>query len=353
MIEEKIYDIKFIYDEGLIKVINESNQKFRLNFLNPDKGFYGFNHMNFNPGTWVSTKPTQWSQGKVENRLEIILTSKDKKYLVEFNYDEKKFKNITDEYCYLENYEVIKKKISILITAYDCVDYIDETLNKFFEIIDRKEQLDVEILIGIDGCDKTVRHISNKSYPNYVNVLYSDKNYGMTLMKNSLIYNASNEKVLMFDSDDIPTENLIDIVYDELNNNDVVYYNYYKFKDGTNYGDEKNLELISDNYMGGTFGIKREKFLKMNGFFPWRVQSDDEFKNRIKHNNENNIKLKVIKDYLFYYRIRNKSLSRNKKFGIKSKIRRIYLDIMTNKFMYGKFQNPERFKYNNKLIYIQ
>lgn len=350
MISSSFYGIDLFYDNGIIRVENKSEKDYVLNFLDPVNEFFGYNNKNFNIGVWSMTNPYEWDI-KFSGKLEIILTSIDSLYKFYFDINNKEFVDITNSTIKVENYKIVKKNISILITAFDCVDYIDETLKMFFDISEKNEHLDLEILVGIDGCEKTLRHFSEKIYPNYVKVLYSENNYGMSLMKNSLVYHASNNKVLLFDSDDIPNNKLIDMVYDELDNNDFVYYRYYTFDDGLDYKNPDNLKKITNNFMGGTLGLNKTKFLEINGFYPWRVQSDDEFKRRLKFND--NLNYSVIEECLFFYRIRNSSLSRNKKYGKDSEIRRIYLHIMTDKTINRDFNNPQIFKYNKKLIYVQ
>jgi hypothetical protein len=237
------------------------------------------------------------------------------------------------------------------MAAYSANKYIDETIDKFIEILNNKEHLDVEIIILIDGCKDTFKHISQKVYPDFIKVYLSYDNYGLSITKNTLVNLCKNEKFIFFDSDDIPTNNLIDMVYDALDDSDIVYYKYKFFNDGDDYKNEKNLKNVDNNYMGGTFGMVKSKFLEINGFFPWRVQSDDEFKWRV--NGIPSIKTKVIEDNLFLYRIRIDSLSRNNSTKPGSFIRDTYVELINENINNRDFKNPTRFKYNKNIILIQ
>ena len=351
MNDTTFYNIKFSTDDkGNIKVINQTIDTLKIMFTDKTIGFNGYVNMNFTSGMWVLTNPKNWQFGGNCDEINIKILSPEKMYEIVFNTKNKTFLDKTDNFYKLNNYEVINKQISILIAAYKSEKYINETLNKFIKIIESKEYLDVEIIILIDGCIDTLKVLSNKVYPDYIKIYLSDKNYGLSITKNTLVTLSSNDNFIFFDSDDIPKSELINVVYDELNENDLVYYRNYIFKDGENYMDDKNLTSIKNQYMSGCFGMKKNKFLEVNGFFPWRVQSDDEFVKRALSLKK--LKVKKVNKILFYYRLRSESLSRDTSTNEKSFIRKCYIDLISNKIVNG-FSNPNNFKYNKNTIIIQ
>lgn len=342
------FDIE-VNDENLITINNINAGKCNISFYNPILNFWGFNVYDINDNMWVKTNPTKWDFGKINEKGEvhIIITFQNKILKIKYDFLNRHFEDITDENLIVVNGEVIKKNISVLIPAYDTVKYIDETLNKFNEICEKYDYLDVEIIVGIDGCLETFKHISKKVYPENVKILLSEKNYGEPIMKNSLIQICKNEKFIVFDSDDIPTDEMINVLWNELNNYRFVFYPSYNFNDGD---DITGKEKISKNVWGGCFAGLKSDFLNLNGWFPWRVSADDEFQKRV---GNKEIKHLNMDKPLFYYRIRGNSSSRDGLTNEKSFIRRCYLDLMTEKIAKNKFDNPNRFYFNKNLLYIQ
>jgi len=352
MNELKLDNIIFSTDNnGTIKVINQTHHKLCIYFTDESIKFNGYVNNNFTPGMWVTTNPDNWDFGGKVKDIKINILTESQKYVVNFNREDKTFNDLTDKNFKLKNYEIVKNKISILIAAYKSEKYINETLDMFIKIIENKEYLDVEIIILIDGCIDTLKLLSNKVYPDYIKIYLSDKNYGLSVTKNTLVTLSSNDNFIFFDSDDIPKSDLINVVYDELNENDLVYYRNYIFKDGENYMDDKNLTTRENQYMSGCFGMKKSKFLEVNGFFPWRVQSDDEFVKRALSLKK--LKVKKVNKILFYYRLRGESLSRDTNTNEKSFIRKCYIDLIHDKIVNGDFFNPNNFKYNKNTIRIQ
>lgn len=353
MIFEEVFDgyKVTLNSETEIKIINESKEKSIITFYNKECSYHGYTNSNFFHNHWVITDFKKWTNCNNKNIYYIDIISESKKITLEYNLIEKKITNKSDKFCLIENFKQKQKNISILIPVYRNYLLLDETLNTFIDILDKKNHLIVEIIIGIDGCEETLRHVSKKVYPDFVKIFFSEKNYGLSIIKNTLIQNSSNEKCILFDSDDIPTINLIDIVYNSLDETDFVFYKNLSFIDGTDYTKKENLITPKDNnFLGGTFGMNRSKFLSMCGFFPWRVQSDDEFKHRLANKK---INFKVIDNFLFYYRIRNNSLSRNRKTNQYSLIRQVYRSLMGEKIQTNTFENPNLFKFNKDIIWIQ
>lgn len=352
MRELKLDNINFSSDEnGYIKVVNQSLDKLSIIFSDEVIKYNGYVNNDFKPGHWVMTNTNDWDYKSESKTIKIKITSPKQKYTVLYNIETKEFMDKTDNFVKVVDYKVINKKISILIAAHKSDLYIDETINSFIKILKNKQHLDVEIIILIDGCRDTLKHISKKVYPDFIKIYLSYENYGLSITKNTLVSLCKNERFIFFDSDDIPTNDLIDTVYDSLDENDIVYYNHYFFNDGDDYNVEKNLKTIDNHYMGGTFGMYKNKFLDINGFFPWRVQSDDEFKWRT--NDIKKVKKKVLNEKLFIYRIRKDSLSKDKRTSDGGILRDTYKEIINDNIVNRSFKCPNDFKYNKDVIVIQ
>jgi len=336
-------------DENIITVLNKRKEKCDIVFFNPEIKFFGSNFYDVKPGYWVKTTPTKWELGRVneKNKVEIRLQLKDKHFKLEYSFEKKEFNDITDNYEVVIDGKILNKKISILIPAYGVTEYIDETIEKFIEIEDRFKYLDIEFIIGIDGCMDTFKYMSKKVYPENFTIVLTEKNYGEPIMKNSLIKMCSNEKFIVFDSDDIPTIDMVNKLWEKLEEYEFVLFKSYNFNDGESYKNDN----ISENYWGGCFAGTKSKFISVNGWYPWRVSSDDEFKRRIQKKDEFNTLM--LNEPLFYYRIRNNSSSRDKQTNTDSFLRRCYLDIMTEKIGKNDFKNPNRYYNNKNLILIQ
>ena len=87
----------------------------------------------------------------------------------------------------------------------------------------------------------------------------------------------------------------------------------------------------------------------MNGFYPWRCQSDSEFQERLLNSK---CRIKNLDIPLFYYRILNTSLSRSELTSKGSTIRNTYISIMDEKRVSGSWNNPSRL-YTSECIRIK
>jgi hypothetical protein len=339
-----------IMDDFSVKVVNRCENRAKVSFYNPVKKFWGFNEVNFTEGMWVSTSPKKWVFDSVDDILNIIISLENIRYNIEYSFQKNEFNDKTDPFHRFINFEEIVKPITILIAAYDVSEYIEQTLNSFYIIQEKYPYLDLRIIVGIDGCKKTFKYLSKKVYPENTTILLSEKNYGEPIMKNSLVEYCETEKFIIFDSDDIPLDNLVNFVWEKLEECDIVHYSSYNFIDGKDFSLIENIQP-SGHVWGGTFGCKKSTFLKFNGFFPWRVQADDELLHRIISEIPSN-KRCTSNEPLFYYRIRNNSSSRDKMTNNMSFLRQSYLDLMAEKNTNRIFENPNRF-YFRKLLYIQ
>jgi len=61
--------------------------------------------------------------------------------------------------------------VSVIIPTFDNIEFIDETLTSIYN---SGKDFEYEILIGIDGCNKSLKYLKDKSYPlNILNFYYN------------------------------------------------------------------------------------------------------------------------------------------------------------------------------------
>lgn len=211
-----------------------------------------------------------------------------------------------------------KSDLSIIIPTYKNTQYIDECLYSIFE---SGINQNIEVLVGIDGCQETLEYIKTKSYPDFVKFYYFNENNGPYLIKNSLTKIANSDNLLFFDSDDIMLPGTIREVIEKLQTYDCVRLKY------NNHINNKP-DTTKTNFGEGVVAIKKELVLEMNGFEPWRVAADSEFMGRLYKRNP---KIYHTKNVTFYYRQHPTSLTKRPDTGMSSQLRASYAKQLKNK----------------------
>ena len=90
--------------------------------------------------------------------------------------------------------------ISVLIPTYNSVDSLDLLIRSLVDGVD--DINNVEIIVGIDGTEQINQPIVDK-WKSRVNFLISPTNQGLCRNTNLLVYNASNEWVLILNDDNV------------------------------------------------------------------------------------------------------------------------------------------------------
>lgn len=217
------------------------------------------------------------------------------------------------------------KELSIIIPTFNSEFFLQNCLDS---IINSIKNLDCEILVGIDGCEKTLNYIKNKKFDYRIKFFYFDKNSGPYVVKNTLCKISNSENIIFFDSDDIMKENMVSLILSKLSGNDFVKPMYCDFTDG------KKITEVSktNNYGEGVFAIRRKLFLEMNGFEPWRCAADSDFMGRLYKNNK---KFSFTDEVVFYRRIHPNSLTQNPETCAWSKLRAHYYNLSKNRKTFG------------------
>jgi glycosyltransferase involved in cell wall biosynthesis len=76
------------------------------------------------------------------------------------------------------------EKISVIIPTKDTPKYLDECITS---ILNQKNDYDIEVILGIDNCEKTLNHIKNNKLYSNIDVYYFYENVGPYIIKNNLI----------------------------------------------------------------------------------------------------------------------------------------------------------------------
>lgn len=162
-------------------------------------------------------------------------------------------------------------KISIIVPVYNVRDYIirciDSLINQTF--------LDFEIIVVNDGCTDDSIELIKKNYSDSRLKIIKKKNGGVASARNFGVKYAIGDYLLFVDSDDFLEKDALLLLYQEAvkNNHDLVFCDYYKYYNETNYShvpliehfDPNNLKSVITGMPGPVCRlIKRKLYLKNN-----------------------------------------------------------------------------------------
>ena len=216
--------------------------------------------------------------------------------------------------------------ISVIIPTFDNIEYIDETLDSIYK---SGKNFDYEILIGIDGCNKSLKYLKDKTYPDNTKIFFFPTNKGPYLIKNTLSTLAKYDNLLFFDSDDIMEENMIGYCLNSLNKHQCVKPRLHNFRivDG-----KMVNEVGRKNWGEGVFAIHKKIFDYHNGFEGWLVAADSDFMNRLY---KNNTSVDLSQEILLLRRLHDKGLTSRPDTGLRSSLRLKYASISKSKKYFG------------------
>lgn len=228
--------------------------------------------------------------------------------------------------------------ISVIIPTYDNIEFIDETLKSIYN---SGKDFDYEILIGIDGCKKSLNYLKDKSYPPNTKIYYFSKNKGPYLIKNTLSTLAKYDNLIFFDSDDMMEENMIGYCLNSLNKYQCVKPRLRNFRivDGKMVNEEKRK-----NWGEGVFAIHKNIFDYYNGFEGWLVAADSDFMGRLY---KNNISVELTQEILVLRRLHDKGLTSRPDTGLRSSLRSKYASISKSKKYFGPLPTLKVSEYTN------
>jgi hypothetical protein len=322
-----------VEENGCIKVENHSKNIVSLHFKDPITHYSFYAQFNFHQNTWCIVDPKQAETDFIY--IEIIYP--EEILVIKYYIEENKFEDISTPLVKANNFDLVPNITTFIIAAYKAQDFILDTLNSINNLSTRYQK--VEILIGIDNCYQTTKKLIENKLPENIKIYFFEENVGPYPIFNTLAEKAKGTNIIFFGADDIAMPNLLDVFNKYILDYDMVRFGCYTFKDKTDFTNPENLTLFSA-IVGGCKGIKKDVFLKLNGYLKWRASADDEFGRRAISKNISYIDLET--EPTFLYRQHPNSISHNKQTGQKSILRTVYRGILTDRINSKNFPNPEK-----------
>jgi len=207
-----------------------------------------------------------------------------------------------------------KIAMSIIIPAYRAHKFIHQCLGSIVEQSRLDGARDYEILLGIDGCEKTLNKVKTirHAYPG-LRVFWFPQNVGPYVVRNTLAYEAIGDNIIFFDADDMMLSGLVDYCDKALADHPVARFRFYDFD-----GEKKRLK---SGCASGAFAIRRTTFYALGGFQGWVCAADREF---IQRSARFGVLSVESHDPLFLRRQHRKNLTFRKDTGMTSELREKY-----------------------------
>ncbi|MBS0910039.1 glycosyltransferase family 2 protein [Tatumella sp. JGM118] len=209
-------------------------------------------------------------------------------------------------------------KVSICVPAYNVDNYIKECLDS----LSVQTMTDFEVLVINDGStDKTKEIVQSFCNKDARFKLVDTPNGGLAAARNTALDLCSGDFILMLDSDDYLDKECLTIALNEIGDNDILVFNYYKDLDGkiiknkehnlTNtkkYSDVEILAIEAICLEPTAWGklYKRTVFSSIR--YPVGMLYEDY---AVVYDVVSNKNIKIINDHLYFYRIRNGSIMRS------------------------------------------
>lgn len=226
--------------------------------------------------------------------------------------------------------------LSVLVTAYQTQDYIEECLDSIENQTYFKNNNDFEILVGVDACQETLNKLLEirHKYRN-LSIFMMGSNMGTYVTTNTLLDLVNFENIIRFDSDDVMRPEMINTILQNVCNYNLIRFKYYQLRNNI-------IENVAHGiYPHGVAYFKRQLFNDLGGYQPWMCAADTELLSRGK----SIIRELLLNIALFNRRMHSNSLTASQEFGHKSEIRINYRKAIINQ-MHNKIKiNRETNKY--------
>ena len=187
---------------------------------------------------------------------------------------------------------ILIKNVCVIISAYDCAEYIEECLDS----VQAQTYKNFRIILGIDGCKKTFKKVSEiKDKYNNLSIYYTKKNSGVYKMFNALVdFVDDNEYLQFFGADDVMHPDMLEKMIKH--------------------------EVAISRHVGVLF-IKKSEFIKAGGYRSWRCAADADMMLRLRVIRGRKEKVEMQH---FFRRVHDKQLTTMKATGNGSKLRNKY-----------------------------
>lgn len=198
----------------------------------------------------------------------------------------------------------MKEPISIIIPAYKTQAFIQECLDSLESQTYFQDFNNYEILVASDGCYETFAKLQEIAH-NYRNlsIFLMKNNHGPYVTINTLLEIAKYKWALIFGSDDIAMNHMIETIMLNKDSGNILQFGYYNFKDSIIL--QENIDYNHFRMAHGTVLIDKDVVLEHGGYQPWKCGADTELLKRLSR------KLRGISITipLFYRRLHDSSLT--------------------------------------------
>ena len=187
-------------------------------------------------------------------------------------------------------------KLSIITPYFDALDYTTELANKLIPQLNK----DVEWIIIDDGChEKELNKFSKK-------VLHLAQNRGCAgLPRNIGLDAAQGEYITFVDADDLVADNFIEAILNKINTStfDYCYMNWERLDKLFH----TNVKKGRPEWNCSVWGIVYKKTLiNSHRFNDKKIAEDYDFNKEVLNGTQ-----EIITDFLYFYRLNKKGISRN------------------------------------------
>ena len=202
--------------------------------------------------------------------------------------------------------------LSILVASYQAERWLADCIESILEQ-ELPAAWEIEVLIGVDGCEATLRQaerLNNK----FCKVVSLSRNYGTYVTFNTLMQYAKGELISRFDADDIMLPGFLKRQIQALQAGADMTHTWSIYTDEdlqptshvmahTYYHPEGGLNRKASD---GQFMIRRKLWQKLGGFRPWKCGADTEFHKRAR---QVGARIDLIEEFLYYRRTHPNSLT--------------------------------------------
>lgn len=237
------------------------------------------------------------------------------------------FKNILKRSFVESDFFVFEKKnfpkIDVLIPAFKCEDFLEECLDSVYNQSFKCNR----ILLGIDGCEHTLKKAKSIAYKyDNLEIYFSKINQGTYSTLNFLFSLVdSDDYVQCFGADDVMNEDMIEKM------------------------SRNSYPAISKYH--GTIYIKKEIYDILGGFRNWKCAADTEFLTRLKF-----LTNVIEEDQYFKYRKHSDQLTKKKDTCFGSRLRSSYTKIIDETrvddfkklFVFPEYRKMKRIKVSDE-----
>ena len=211
-----------------------------------------------------------------------------------------------------------KEPISIIITAYKSEEFIEECLDSIERQTHFQNNDNFEILVGVDGCQTTLKKLMEIRYKyRNLRIFMMKNNKGTYVTSNTLLDLVKYENIIRFDSDDVMTLEMVRKILVRAQNNEVVMFGFHYFVNNVNEITDKSVLEVNSK---GVIFYKKSIIDMTGGYQDWLCAADSEMLNRV----IDRVNYYEIEEPLYYKRNHKGCLTNSPTLGWGTKTRNKY-----------------------------